>query len=135
MNKRVLYTVVAVGLAVTAGWSLLGPKPPTAPKPEIKQEEKALFGASISVTNADETVTEYKITEETTALEAVRKAAQVETKGEGVSAFVTSINGRKADEAKKEYWAFYINDKPSAVGAGSYTIKNGDKIIWKIEKY
>ena len=65
-------------------------------------------------------------------------AANGETKGEEANAFVTQINGypalRKAS-VPREFWAFYINGKMSNVGAGSYKLKDGDKIEWKIERY
>lgn len=75
------------------------------------------------------------IIEGTTALDYLKSRAKVETKGEGVNAYIVSISGRKADESKREYWAFYINGKLSEVGAGSYILKNGDKIEWKIANY
>ncbi len=70
-----------------------------------------------------------------TALELTQERMAVDVRSEGKSAYVTGINGRKADGKKKEYWAFYINGKPATVGAGSYILKQGDKIEWKIEKY
>jgi hypothetical protein len=70
-----------------------------------------------------------------TALELTKGVARVVTKGDGAAAYVTEINGIVASDAKKEYWAFYINGKMAEVGAGSYILKNGDKIEWKIEKY
>jgi hypothetical protein len=70
-----------------------------------------------------------------TALELLQTHAIAEVSGAGTSAFVTGINGRMADNAKKEFWAFYINGKPSQVGAGSYVTKTGDVIEWKIETY
>lgn len=76
-----------------------------------------------------------RIEEGKTALDLLNKFTKVETKGEGANAYVTSINGKKALTEKKEYWAFYVNGKPAAVGAGSYKLKSGDKIEWKIEKY
>ena len=45
------------------------------------------------------------------------------------------INGRRVDDRKNEYWAFYLNGKMAQIGAGSYQLKNGDKIEWKIETY
>ena len=58
-----------------------------------------------------------------------------DVRGEGKNAYVTGINGREADTKKKEYWAFYVNGKPATVGAGSYILKQADKIEWKIENY
>lgn len=70
-----------------------------------------------------------------TALELLQSTAQVEMKGEGVNAYVTGIDGKKADDSKKEFWAFYVNGKQAEVGAGSYTLRDGDKILWKIASY
>ena len=55
--------------------------------------------------------------------------------GQGANAFVTAIGGRKADQAKKEFWAFYVNGEQAQVGAGSYTMKDGDQITWKLETF
>ena len=81
---------------------------------------------------------EYHVPDQSTALDFLKMAANVETKGEGVNAFVTQINGypdlRRAN-LPREFWAFYINGKMSKVGAGSYKLKDGDKIEWKVEKY
>lgn len=54
---------------------------------------------------------------------------------QAASGLVVSINGRKADNKEREYWAFYINGKISQVGPKDYITKDGDKIEWKIEKY
>ena len=69
------------------------------------------------------------------ALELTKENAKVVTKGNGVNAYIVEINGRLAEDSKKEFWAFYVNGKQAEVGAGSYVIKEGDKIEWKIEKY
>src|SRR5690349_21236488 len=71
----------------------------------------------------------------TTALDLLKKTTKLETKGEGKDAFVTSINGKKANDEKHEFWAFYVNGKQAQVGAGSYILQNNDKITWKIENY
>ncbi len=70
-----------------------------------------------------------------TALSALKDVVAVQTNGKGINAFITSIDNRKADDAKKEFWAFYVNGKQAELGAGSYIIKNNDKIEWKIETY
>lgn len=70
-----------------------------------------------------------------TALDFIKEKTIVQTKGEGVNAYVIKINGRIADDTKKEFWAFYVNGKQAEVGAGSYKLREGDKILWKIETY
>ena len=57
------------------------------------------------------------------------------TVGKDTSGMVNAIGGKKADTAKHEYWAFYVNGKMSQVGPADYQTKDGDKIEWKIEKY
>lgn len=70
-----------------------------------------------------------------TALDLIKEKATAKIKGEGINAYVTEINGQEALNSKKEFWAFYVNGKMTEVGAGSYKLKAGDKIEWKIEKY
>jgi hypothetical protein len=71
-----------------------------------------------------------------TALEATKAGVkEIKTEGTGVNTFVTSINGRMADAKKNEFWELTINGKPAEVGAGSYIIKSGDKIVWKINTF
>lgn len=70
-----------------------------------------------------------------TALDLTRKAVEVETKGEGEMAFVTSVNGQKVDEEKKEFWSLWVNGEMAQVGAGSYVLKSGDTVTWKIQTY
>lgn len=77
----------------------------------------------------------YTVGNSTTALELLQKTTTITVQSEGVNAYVTVINGRRADVSKKEYWAFYINGKLSSVGAGSYQLRPNDKIEWKIKTY
>ena len=78
---------------------------------------------------------EQKVLPHTTALGLLKQTTKVKTRGDGQNAFVIEINDKVANDKKKEYWAFYINGKLSPVGAGSYELKNADKIEWKIENY
>jgi len=70
-----------------------------------------------------------------TALAATQTDAKVVTNGTGVNAFVTSINGRTADHKKHEFWELDANGTETQVGAGSYIIKKGDLIEWKLNTY
>lgn len=70
-----------------------------------------------------------------TALDATKKVTDVVTSGEGEMAFVTSINDREADASKNEFWELVINGEPAQVGAGSYEIKDGDKIEWRVSTF
>ncbi len=67
-----------------------------------------------------------------TAMDALKKAAQVETKYGG--GFVNSINGLSSEygsaNSKKKDWFFYINGILSNVGAGDYKLRQGDIEHW-----
>lgn len=60
---------------------------------------------------------------------------KVVTKGTGVNAFVTSIDGRAADDSKHEFWELFVNGLSSTMGAGTYIVKDGDQIEWHINTY
>lgn len=74
----------------------------------------------------------YSGVEGQNALEILQSKTSVEQNSSGL---VVSINGRKADDKKHEFWAFYVNAKMAEVGPAEYVMKDGDKIEWKIEKY
>lgn len=52
-------------------------------------------------------------------------------------AFVKAIGGlyNKGNWKRGSAWFFYVNAKPSEVGASGYTIKSNDLIEWKYEAY
>lgn len=74
----------------------------------------------------------YQGMEGKNALTLLKEKAEVEQDSSGL---VVSINGRKAESSKREYWAFYVNGELAPVGPADYKTKERDKIEWKIEKY
>jgi len=70
-----------------------------------------------------------------TALDLLKNTAVVKVRGLGQNSFVVGINGKIANEKEREFWALYINEKKAPVGAGSYQLKNNDKIEWNLEKF
>jgi hypothetical protein len=76
-----------------------------------------------------------KIESGKTALDLLSQTHQIKTKGEKENAFITTVDNRTANDARHEFWAFYVNGKQASVGAGSYHLQPGDKILWKIETY
>lgn len=62
-------------------------------------------------------------------------AVQFEAKGSGENTFVTAVNGRVADDSKKEYWALYVNGQYAQLGAGSQQASASDTITWRLETY
>lgn len=51
------------------------------------------------------------------------------------SGYFSSIAGLKERSAgKASGWCYYVNDNKSGVGAASYVLKKGDKLVWKFLK-
>lgn len=70
-----------------------------------------------------------------TALKVLEEELPIETKGKGSQAFVVGIAGVRADTKKKQYWAFYVNNKLASQGAGIYQVQKKDAIVWSLETY
>lgn len=66
------------------------------------------------------------------ALTLLRQEAEVKLDR---SNMVSSINGRKADVNKREYWSFFINGKMAEVGSAEYITIDTDMLEWKIQAY
>ncbi len=82
--------------------------------------------------------TSYKQNE--TALELVTRLQaengfKFEKQGEGEDAFLTSVNGRAADQAKREFWKILIDGKDATVGIGTLVVEAGDVLEFKIDTY
>lgn len=66
------------------------------------------------------------------ALTLLKEKTEVEQDKTGM---VVSINGRKANNEKREFWSFYVNGVQVNVGSADYITKSDDIIDWKIETY
>jgi len=74
----------------------------------------------------------YKGEDGKDALAILKEKTTVEQSSSGL---VISINGRKAEEDKREFWAFLVNGKMAEVGPADYQTKKEDLIEWKIQNY
>lgn len=133
MNKKSIIAIVVAVLIATAVivTVLLMNQPKTV---ETKKVDNTSATTTIQPATKDTSVT-YSGVEGKTALELLRSSATVETSGEGDMAFVTSVNGVKADSTKNQFWSFNVNGAPASVGAGSYVTKNIDTITWKLDTF
>ncbi len=108
-------------------------QPKSTSQPTIKQ---ITVYQKISISPEETLVfSKQEISAQSTALDLLKQTTKIKANGEGQNAFVVEINGRAADNKKKEYWAFFVNGQPATVGAGSYQLKENDQIEWKIATY
>lgn len=47
----------------------------------------------------------------------------------GMGTYVEAINGTK--EGGGLYWVFYVNNTPAVQGISTYTLEDGDEVLWK----
>lgn len=131
-KKPLILLLIFLGLGVGIYYLEIGSKPISIPN----QNTAASLNVSLSI-NDEAGSQSYEVPGYIgkTTLIATQSVAKVETSGVGTDAFVTAINNRKANTKKHEFWELIINGKPSQVGAGSYTIQNGDSLLWKLSTY
>lgn len=67
-----------------------------------------------------------------TAMDAVRKAARVETNDEGT--FLVSIEGVANSTAQKEFWLYFVNGEPQHTGAAERKLEPGDRVLWFLRR-
>lgn len=124
--KKLIITVVA-GLVLAGGATGLI----IANKEEPKQTQQSTQSSQVQQKSSTEV--SYKGVEGKNALELLKQTHKVETKTyKGIGELVTSIDGVSPDS--KHFWAFYVNGQQSQVGAGAYTAKGTDTVIWKLEE-
>ena len=49
--------------------------------------------------------------------------------------YISSVNGIKAEEGRKTYWAIYVNGEYSQYGADSQSVNDGDVYALRLESY
>jgi hypothetical protein len=138
MNKKTLYiavVVILIAIAVIGGTSYLLIYNNSTSDTKTTQTTQTTPTPTPTMAAMDHSVT-YQGEEGKTALALLQtKYPDTVVTGEGANAFVTAINGYTADTAKHEFWKFTINGEDAQVGAGSYTTKSGDEIMWMIDTY
>ena len=128
--KKTATLVVALGL--TMGLTACGNQG-KAEKTNTSSASKETATITLDFEN-DKKVDETKkvtISKKQTLLEALKENFKVEEKG----GFITSIDGKKQDEAAKKYWMFDINGKMADKGAADIQLKEGDKVAFYIGSF
>jgi hypothetical protein len=78
------------------------------------------------------TIIEYKGQDGKNAMELLRASHQVEVKSYSFGDLVTGIDGVSPDST--HFWAMYVNNTFSQVGAAEVITKSSDTIRWQIEE-
>ena len=103
-------------------------QPPSQPVPSV-QTKTVKVTQIVQGSNLNQP--SYQVAAGQTAIDLLKASHQAQTKEyQGLGEFVLSIDGNAPDS--KHFWEFFVNGKSSNVGASSYTLKDGDKIEWKL---
>lgn len=104
--------------------------------PAASPSAAAEVGSEAGDETAADEVTEFSYEGEDgeTALDLLLAAdPEAEVSGEGEMAFVTTIQGRTAEDGA-EFWALYVDGEMAQVGAGALETEDGQEIQWKLEE-
>lgn len=140
-EKRLIIFILLILILITGGIFLFPSSKSTLnvnTKTQISTPapiNKIQVSISINTGNVPVTTQNIAVEEGKTALDLTYQVASVSALGEGVNAYITGINDRVVDSNLKEFWELIVNGKSSEVGAGSYLVKDGDIIEWKISKF
>lgn len=99
------------------------------------QQQQTATKSPAVVAKQEQTAADHLSYQGQTGKDALTLLKQTATVEQDPSGLVVSINGRKADNSKHEFWAFLVNGKEAQVGPAAYQTKDTDQIEWKIEKY
>jgi len=107
----------------------------------IEELKGLILKVEITIDYGNATKTEVVwLTKGATALEALRRVATVETRYfAGLGEFIESIDGIRNNPESGKYWMWYVwSEKEgkweyATVGAGSYRLKDGDRIMFRYE--
>jgi len=67
-----------------------------------------------------------------TAMSATLRAARVETNP--ARTFIQSIEGVGNNEARKEYWLYFVNGEAMHAGAAETPLRPGDRVLWFLRR-
>ncbi|MCS7135895.1 MAG: DUF4430 domain-containing protein [Nitrososphaerota archaeon] len=107
----------------------------------IDELEGLILKVEVTIDSGNATKTEVIwLTKGATALEALRRIAVVETRYfAGLGEFIESVDGLRNNPEIGKYWMWYIWNEEKArweyatVGAGSYKLRDEDKIMFRYE--
>lgn len=131
----VLITVVfLVGISVGRGYQ-------QTPTPQPTNQSEAQSVASLMIDYGDgriKTYSDLSVNDQSTIFDVLKQAAeknnidlQYKDFGGELGIFIETIDGVGKDPAQKKWWQFWVNNKYSQTGVGSYKVQAGDVIQFK----
>lgn len=129
-NLTILITVILI-LGLTSAYLRTKPQPPRVPNEKTVRD----FKANLVI---NDTVNTFVFDAEPfvgkSALDATKELTNGKfvMSGDGKEAYISEINGKKIDPAKREFWELFVNGISSKIDPEKYIIQKGDQIEWHI---
>lgn len=131
MKKKYFIVFAIVGL-ILASFSVFRPENSLQTPKKIINTEPIVVLLDVDYDSQKASVSgEVKVNKGETVLVGLKKSHEVETKNYSFGDLVEAIDGVAAGDGK--YWIYYVNGESAKVGASQYVLKEGDKILWKLE--
>ena len=123
-NKKIIIAVIAlclvVALALTAYFLLI---------PRGVEGEKTIY---VEVIADDNTFTTTIHTNAAYLRQALDEANLIDGEDSAFGLWVTTVNGRLADDSAQEWWALYINGDFAMLGVDEMPIEDGDRVTYRL---
>lgn len=126
--------VFLVGISVGRGYQ-------QTPAPQPTKQNEAQSVVSLMIDYGDDRIKTYSdltVTDQSTVFDVLKQAAeknnidlQYKDFGGDLGIFIETIDGIGKDPAQKKWWQFWVNNKYSQIGSGSYKVQAKDVIQFK----
>ncbi len=135
MNKKRLYitgisAIIVCIICFALVYIRFSPKPATAGQKEYTLE---VSDGNKSVQYSGKTDSEYL----SDLIDELKNTDnfEYESSAGDYGMYITSVNGLKADDEQKTYWAIYVNGEYGQYGADLQPVNDGDAYALKLESY
>ncbi|MBO0454406.1 DUF4430 domain-containing protein [Candidatus Enterococcus murrayae] len=135
MKKKILVFTLLASLLAFSGCTTkeADSTDKSTTKEEVSSSKKAEVTSTITLLDGDKELSKKEI-----AFQDGEKLFDVLEKNyeiEDNDGMISSIDGHAQDEKNKKYWVFTINDEQVNSGAKDVVLKDGDRVVFKLEQF
>ncbi|MGG5370170.1 DUF4430 domain-containing protein [Enterococcus sp. AZ196] len=135
MKKKILVFTLLASLLAFSGCTTkeADSTDKSTTKEEVSSSKKAEVTSTITLLDGDKELSKKEI-----AFKDGEKLFDVLEKNyeiEDDDGMISSIDGHAQDEKNKKYWVFTINDEQVNSGAKDVVLKDGDRVVFKLEQF
>ena len=135
MKKKILVFTLLASLLTFSGCATkeADSTDKSTTKEEVSSSKKAEVTSTITLLDGDKELSKKEI-----AFKDGEKLFDVLEKNYAIEdndGMISSIDGHAQNEKNKKYWVFTINDEQVNSGAKDVVLKDGDRVVFKLEQF